>query len=33
MEHSMRAFALDIGIPLGDLDFVLWFREAGAVFK
>ncbi|TAL35437.1 MAG: N-glycosylase/DNA lyase [Spirochaetes bacterium] len=33
MENSMRAFALEIGIPLGDLDFVLWYREAGAVFK
>ncbi len=33
IEEAMRAFSREIGIPLGDLDFVLWYREAGAVFK
>jgi N-glycosylase/DNA lyase len=33
IEEDMRAFSRDIGIPMGDLDFVLWYREAGAVFK
>jgi N-glycosylase/DNA lyase len=33
IEEEMRAFSRDIGIPMGNLDFVLWYREAGAVFK
>ncbi|HSV97473.1 MAG TPA: N-glycosylase/DNA lyase [Spirochaetota bacterium] len=33
IEERMRAFAKKIRIPLAHLDFVLWFREAGDVFK
>ncbi len=33
IEDRMRAFAKEIRIPLAHLDFVLWYREAGDVFK
>ncbi len=33
IENRMKAFAKEILIPLAHLDFVLWYREAGDVFK
>ncbi len=33
IEAAMRAFARKVRIPLAHLDFVLWYREAGSVFK
>ena len=33
MEHSLRHFSDKIGIPLAHLDFVLWYRETGDIFK
>lgn len=33
IEEQMRLFAEFIEIPLDHLDFVLWYREAGEVFK
>jgi N-glycosylase/DNA lyase len=33
IEERLRAFAKSCGIPLSHLDFVLWYREAGGVFK
>ena len=33
LEERMRAFAADIGIPMAHLDLVLWYMEAGEVFK
>jgi N-glycosylase/DNA lyase len=33
IEDSMREFSAAIGIPMDHLDFVLWFKEAGSVFK
>ncbi len=33
IEEHMRTFAKQIRIPLAHLDFVLWYREAGDVFK
>ncbi len=33
IEEKMRKFAKRINIPLDHLDFVLWYKEAGEVFK
>ncbi len=33
IENRMREFAKDINIPLEHLDFVLWYKETGEVFK
>jgi N-glycosylase/DNA lyase len=33
MENRLRAYARHVAIPLGHLDFVLWFRETGDLFK
>jgi len=33
IEAAMRTFARKVRIPLAHLDFVLWYREAGSVFK
>lgn len=33
IEAAMRAFTRKVRIPLAHLDFVLWYREAGSVFK
>jgi len=33
IERKMRDFAEEIGIPMAHLDFVLWYRETGEVFK
>ncbi len=33
IENKMRNFAKDIGIPLAHLDLVLWYKEAGKIFK
>jgi len=33
IEKKMREFAKDIGIPMAHLDLVLWFKEAGLIFK
>jgi len=33
IESLMAAFASRIRIPLAHLDFVLWYKEAGSVFK
>jgi N-glycosylase/DNA lyase len=33
IEKSLLDFAEKIKIPAGHLDFVLWYKEAGAVFK
>jgi len=32
-ENAMRRFSEDAGIPMAHLDFVLWYRETGDVFK
>lgn len=32
-ENKMRAWAEHLGIPMAHLDFVLWFRQTGEVFK
>jgi len=33
LEGKLSAFSKRIGIPLDHLDFVLWYKEAGEVFK
>lgn len=33
LEQKLSAFSKRIGIPLDHLDFVLWYKEAGEVFK
>jgi len=33
LEERLRQYSTKIGIPLDHLDFVLWYREAGEVFK
>lgn len=33
IESKMKEFADEIGIPLGHLDLVLWYKETGEVFK
>jgi len=33
IENKLKAFAGDIRIPADHLDFVLWYKEAGEVFK
>lgn len=33
LEQVMKQFALDLGIPLAELDLTLWAMGAGAIFK
>ncbi len=33
IEEKIREFAKEIGIPMAHLDLVLWFKEAGLIFK
>ncbi|NYT02777.1 MAG: N-glycosylase/DNA lyase [Methanosarcinales archaeon] len=33
IEERMREFAARIGVPLDHLDLVLWYRQAGEIFK
>ncbi len=33
VEEKMRRFSYSIGIPLGHLDLVFWFKETGEIFK
>ena len=33
IENTMRQLSVDIGIPLDHLDLLLWYLEAGEVFK
>ena len=33
IENQLKAFANKIKIPVDHLDFVLWYKEAGEVFK
>jgi N-glycosylase/DNA lyase len=33
IERLLGGFAAEIGIPMGHLDFVLWYRETGDIFK
>ena len=33
IERKMKEFSKKIGIPLSHLDFVLWYKETGEVFK
>ena len=33
IERRMKEFSKKIGIPLSHLDFVLWYKETGEVFK
>jgi hypothetical protein len=33
IERKMTAFSKDAGIPMGNLDLLLWYKEAGEVFK
>ncbi|ADD08285.1 N-glycosylase/DNA lyase [Candidatus Aciduliprofundum boonei] len=33
IEEKMRRFAKEIGVPMAHLDLVLWFKEAGLIFK
>jgi len=33
IERKMKKFSKKIKIPMGGLDLILWYREAGAVFK
>lgn len=33
LENKLEAYSKDAGIPMEHLDFVLWYREAGEVFK
>lgn len=33
IENKMRGFSKKIGIDIEHLDFVLWYKEAGEVFK
>lgn len=33
VEEKMRRFSKQIGIPMAELDLLLWYKEAGEVFK
>jgi len=33
IERRMKAFAQEVGIPMGHLDLVLWYKETGEIFK
>ena len=33
IEKKMEAFSRKTGIPMGQLDLLLWYKEAGEVFK
>ena len=33
IEKKMAAFSKKAGIPMGQLDLLLWYKEAGEVFK
>ena len=33
LEETLRRFSRRIGVPLGHLDFVLWYKETGDIFK
>jgi len=33
IEKKMRAFSEQVGIPMGHLDLLLWYKEAGEIFK
>ncbi|MBC7121467.1 MAG: N-glycosylase/DNA lyase [Candidatus Methanosuratus sp.] len=33
IEKEMTAFSAKIGIPMGQLDLLLWYKEAGEIFK
>lgn len=33
IERSMVEFSLELNIPVSHLDFVLWYRETGEIFK
>jgi N-glycosylase/DNA lyase len=33
IEKKMTAFSKEVGIPMGHLDLLLWYKEAGEVFK
>ncbi len=33
IEKKMTAFSGQAGIPMGELDLLLWYKEAGEVFK
>lgn len=33
IEKKMTAFSKKIGIPMGHLDLLLWYKEAGEIFK
>jgi len=33
IESRMKTFSSSIGIPMGELDLILWYRETGSIFK
>jgi len=33
IEKQMTAFSCKVGIPMGQLDLLLWYKEAGEIFK
>jgi N-glycosylase/DNA lyase len=33
IERRMTGFSKDVGIPMGHLDLLLWYKEAGEIFK
>jgi len=33
IEKQMTAFSSQAGIPMGQLDLLLWYKEAGEIFK
>jgi len=33
IEKKMTAFSKQVGIPMGHLDLLLWYKEAGEIFK
>jgi N-glycosylase/DNA lyase len=33
LEHAMKEFSKEIGIPLDHLDIVLWYKETREIFK
>jgi N-glycosylase/DNA lyase len=33
IEKKMAAFSKQVGIPMGHLDLLLWYKEAGEIFK
>ena len=33
LEEKLEAYSKEAGIPMEHLDFVLWYKEAGEVFK